>query len=261
MQIVDALWGPTSRPSPTSENWSGGVSVYWYDKDGHEHRPDNFDDLSQACAQEVVNNIEFSGRIDDGNSCYFVYYLSDARVIVRLGSYDRNFFDNISGLIKRLFPLPMPTEAMLKLEGLLRRFHLIAKQLEKRHLGKQPFTIVDEYDVQDLLHALLYLDFGDIRREDSTPQTSGRSVHPDFLLKEHQVGIEVKYASDNLRDGKLGDELLQDIGRYSAHPDCKTLVCFIYDPGFVVANRVGLQNDLERHSTPGMQVVARIYPP
>jgi len=33
-------------------------------------------------------------------------------------------------------------------------------------------------------------------------------------------------------------ELIQDVARYKAHPDCERLVCLVYDPaGFIKSNR------------------------
>ena len=50
---------------------------------------------------------------------------------------------------------------------------------------------------------------------------------------------------DGLRDREIGDELLQDIARYKDHPDCSTLVCFVYDPKGHLKNPHGLASDIE----------------
>jgi len=52
----------------------------------------------------------------------------------------------------------------------------------------------------------------------------------DLLLKVQKIVVEIKMARDGLLDREIGDELLQDLARYKNHPDCSTLVCFIYDP-------------------------------
>ena len=49
------------------------------------------------------------------------------------------------------------TRHPVQLEPLLRRFHVIARQLRRRHDDRATLTIDDEYDVQDLLHAVLQL--------------------------------------------------------------------------------------------------------
>ncbi len=68
----------------------------------------------------------------------------------------------------------------------------------------------------------------------------------DFLLKAEQIVLEAKFASESLRDKQLGEQLIIDIGRYQAHPDCKRLVCFVYDPHGNIKNPVGLEADLTR---------------
>jgi hypothetical protein len=44
----------------------------------------------------------------------------------------------------------------------------------------------------------------------------------------------------------LGDQLAIDIIRYSAHEDCKTLICFVYDPEERLLNPQSLVDDLSR---------------
>jgi hypothetical protein len=57
--------------------------------------------------------------------------------------------------------------------------------------------------------------------------------------------VEVKMTRSGLTDRQLGEELLIDIARYRGHPDCKTLVCLVYDPEHRIRNPVGLAKDLE----------------
>ena len=124
------------------------------------------------------------------------------------------------------------------------RFHAVAKQLRARHADRGTLDVNDEYDVQDLLHALLQLHFDDIREEEWTPSYAGASSRMDFLLKDEQLVIEVKMTREGLAKRELGEQLIVDIARYRAHPDCKTLVCFVYDPLGRIANPVGIERDL-----------------
>lgn len=78
------------------------------------------------------------------------------------------------------------------LERIFMRFYKIARQLRNRHDNRQTLSIEDEYDVQDLLHALLHLYFNDIRPEEWTPSYAGKSARVDFLLKNEKTVIEVK---------------------------------------------------------------------
>lgn len=130
------------------------------------------------------------------------------------------------------------------LRDLLLRFHAVATALRQRHAGRATLDVTDEYDVQDLLGALLTLEFNDVRREEWTPSYAGGAGRVDFLLKTEQTVVEVKKTRSGLNDRQLGDELLLDIARYAKHGDCKTLVCFVYDPDTRIINPGGLQADL-----------------
>jgi hypothetical protein len=152
-----------------------------------------------------------------------------------------------------------PTQVLGTLEQMCLRFHMVARQLRARHSSRTTLEIDDEYDVQDLLHALLKLNFDDVRREEWTPSYAGGSARVDFLLKEESIIIEVKKTRKGLNDSGIGDQLLVDIARYQAHPDCKQLVCFIYDPEGKIGNPIGLERDLEK--TPATMPVRVIVGP
>lgn len=86
------------------------------------------------------------------------------------------------------------------------RFHIVAKQLkDHRHEDRDTITIKDEYDVQDLLHALLKIFFDDIRPEECTPSYAGGSSRIDFLIKSKKMAIEVKKTRKGLRQKEIAD--------------------------------------------------------
>ena len=142
---------------------------------------------------------------------------------------------------------------------LLSKFHTVARQLRVRHAARATLNISDEYDVQDLLHALLKLSFDDIRPEETTPSYAGGASRMDFLLKDEQTVVEVKKTREGLEQKEVGDQLLVDIQRYRAHPDCKRLICFVYDPEGRIGNPAGLEKDLSREID-GLSVHVFIYP-
>jgi len=147
-------------------------------------------------------------------------------------------------LSKKKAPEARPLASVKAVEGLIQRFHLVARQITRRHDNRDTLIVQDEYDVQDLLHALLKALFDDVRPEDVAPIHAGASSRVDFLLKAEKIVIEVKMASKGLRDKKIGEQLIVDIERYQSHPDCETLVCFVYDPQHSIENPVALENDL-----------------
>lgn len=127
-------------------------------------------------------------------------------------------------------------------------FYKAARQLGCRYDNRETLKIEDEYDVQDLFHALLLLYFDDVRAEEWTPSYAGKSARMDFLLKNEGVVIEVKKTRLGLADKELGDQLIIDVERYKVHPDCKKLICFVYDAEGRIGNPNGLMADLNnRH--------------
>lgn len=132
----------------------------------------------------------------------------------------------------------------------IERFHTVATQLKRRYDGRETLRVTDEYDVQDLLHALLKVDFDDVRPEEYSPSKGGAASRLDFLLKVPKVVIEAKMTRKTLTDKKLGEELIIDIARYRAHPDCEALVCLVYDPEHNIRNPSGLERDLSRTEGP-----------
>jgi hypothetical protein len=136
-------------------------------------------------------------------------------------------------------------------------FHDVARQLTQRYDRRDSLVIRDEHDVQDLLHALLRMFYDDIRPEEYTPSYAGATSKVDFLVKAEQTVIEVKY---DLSDKQVGDQLLVDIQRYSRHPDCRALLCFVYDPKGRVRNARGLERDLSEQSTDKLKVIVMVRP-
>ncbi|RLA97777.1 MAG: hypothetical protein DRG83_15360 [Deltaproteobacteria bacterium] len=164
----------------------------------------------------------------------------DAEAILRSITEELLEFQGIGNLEEK------SANAVKDLERIFDRFHQVARQLRNRREGRPTLDVNDEYDVQDLLHALLRLFFDDIRPEEWTPSYAGGSARMDFLLKNEKIVVEVKKTRDNLAEKQIGDQLIQDIARYKAHPDCDHLVCFVYDPEGKIGNPRGLEADLSQ---------------
>lgn len=185
----------------------------------------------------------------------------------RLASKERNYlYDTALNLLSILkaFNKIQPSQIEIDYDSILtlifNRFNIVANQLKRRHGNRETIKISDEYDVQDLLLALLKLHFTDVRAEDYVPSYAGGASRIDFLLKEEGIAIEVKMTRDTLKDKEIGEQLLIDIARYKEHPDCKTLYCFVYDPDYRIYNPAGLERDLNKKSTPELQVKVFIRP-
>lgn len=181
----------------------------------------------------------------------------DNDYIKKFSEYEKNYYTYASsavsvlesaiefikkGFIRISNKETMDTESELR--RIFVRFHRIARQLRSRYDNRPTLSVDDEYDVQDLLHALLRLYFDDVRPEEWTPSYAGKSARMDFLLKNEKTVIEVKKTRRGLADKELGDQLIIDVDRYRSHPDCKKLICFVYDPEGRIGNPDGLTNDL-----------------
>jgi hypothetical protein len=139
---------------------------------------------------------------------------------------------------------------------ILSRFGKVVGRLSNRARGRDPLAIEDEYDAQYVLRALLAVRYDDIRDEDPVSIAAGASSIVDFRLKNVGIAIEVKLASEKLRDNELGKQLAIDITRYAGDPTVKTLFFLVYDPGRKLLNPAGMVNDLRRDGS-GMHV--RVY--
>ena len=150
-------------------------------------------------------------------------------------------------------------EAIDKVKLLIRRFHKVVRQLRSRYASRNTIEIEDEYDVQDLFHSLLRIYFDDVRAEEYTPSYAGAASRVDFLLKKEKIIIEIKKTRQGLSAKQIGEQLIIDSQRYQAHPDCNTLVCFVYDPEGRVANPRGIEIDLTKELN-GVLIIVFITP-
>lgn len=151
------------------------------------------------------------------------------------------------------------SQALEQVIQLCSRFHVVARQLRRRHENRPTLDITDEYDVQDLLHGLLRIFFDDVRAEEYTPSYASKATRMDFLLKKEEIVVELKMTRKGLSDKEVADQLILDIERYRSHPSCKTLACFVYDPEGRIANPGGLQADLSGNKQ-GLKVILLIAP-
>jgi hypothetical protein len=147
-------------------------------------------------------------------------------------------------------PVQRPT--MDRLLHVINALPEVANQLTKRrkdnNLPRPTLEITDEYDVQDLLHSLLLIDFSDVRSEEWTPSFAGATKRTDFLLHDEEIVIEVKKTRSGLTQRVVSDELTIDIAAYQTHPRAKHLVCVVWDRERILKNPTALKKDLEMSS-------------
>jgi len=147
--------------------------------------------------------------------------------------------------------------------GLLRkignRFHAVARQLRLRHDGRPTLEVEDEYDAQDVVHALLCLEFDEIRRETWQPGYAGGREHTYFVVPRDRILIEVKKTRQGVGAKEITVQLEDDTLYYWTHPDCQTVFCFVYDPEARLGDPYGLEKSLTRQ-VDGQRVEVFISP-
>ncbi len=138
------------------------------------------------------------------------------------------------------------------------RFLDVSRQLKRRHGNRPTLEVNDEYDAQDLVHALLKLFFDDIRAEEWTPSYAGASARIDFVLPRYRLAIELKHARPSMTTRDLGEQLIVDVKKYAGHANVRHLVCLVFDPTGILANPRGIEGDLSKPQD-GLGVTVRIY--
>ena len=132
---------------------------------------------------------------------------------------------------------------------LAERLDIVVRKIRERHNDRETLDVKDEHDLQDLFHALLKIYFDDVRPEEWTPTYAGAASRVDFFLPDVQTFVELKMARPSLSTKQLGEQLIVDIEKYKKYPDCRTLICIVYDPEGGISNPRGVENDL--NSAPG----------
>ena len=209
-------------------------------------------------ARAGVNNELYAGWFSKCVTILGLVLGEEDKIYKKFLTYEENYFSNAREAIKVVESVldycnkgiivineKKTMDSQEYLEIIFSNFRDVARQLRNRHNNRETIVVNDEYDVQDLLRALLKLFYKDIRPEEWTPSYAGSASRMDFLLKDEGIAIEVKKTREGLSDRQLGEQLIVDVEKYKAHPDCKKLVCFIYDPEGRIGNPIGLVNDLQ----------------
>jgi hypothetical protein len=105
-----------------------------------------------------------------------------------------------------------------------------AQSLSDRKRKKPNFVIVDEYDVQDLLYAVLRAYLKQVISEEPLGKvantTSGRA---DLAIQKFGVLIEVKLARNARDRRRILDDFRKDLDLFAKWPHLKHLIYFIYN--------------------------------
>jgi hypothetical protein len=130
----------------------------------------------------------------------------------------------------------------------IEHFAASANVLATRYNVRPPFTITDEYDVQDLFRALTLPLVPDITAEDPAPKVAGKSTRLDFTSRRMRLGFELKHVKSQRHAATVREEVLLDERTYQEHPHVETVVVFIHDPNRYIAlgDRPAFEADLSK---------------
>jgi REase_DpnII-MboI len=126
------------------------------------------------------------------------------------------------------------------------RLKQAARALGDRQHKKPGFDITDEYDIQDLVHALLRAYFKYPVRENPLPKVAGAvSTRADLCIEQLGVIIELKHVKSPTDQGRIEKDIAEDLVFYSSWTSLRTLI-------FVIYNSEDLQNAdlLDKFSKP-----------
>jgi len=149
----------------------------------------------------------------------------------------------------------------------LRRFHSAARALANRPREEKrakSYVIEDEYDVQDLLFAMLKPIIADLEREDPVSKTAGDSGRVDLSSRSLGLVIEVKFPKSEGRAREIPRECSERIVLYSRWPELRHLVFFVYDPSCRIPDAdnfiAGLSSPSTRWGEKELSVTAIVSP-
>lgn len=121
------------------------------------------------------------------------------------------------------------------------RFHSVARQLRLRRDYRPTLEIDDDYDLQDLLCALLKVEFDEVATEEWTPPYTDGASRTTLLVNRDQIAVVAKKTRPGLTTKELADQVAADSAYYRAQGRCSILFCFVYDP----EGRIGSPKRLE----------------
>lgn len=207
----------------------------------------------------VLNLLKQPGLLDSFQDSIrrLPHHIDDDLMLVRV-EHLRKWRDNIityAALFFPVLPKDVSTSAIQIVEQVCASTRVAASCLKERRKVKgyeqRNYEVDNEFDVQDLLYALLksYFPMADIECPVSKiAQTA--SSRADIQIPEHGIIIEAKFVRQGDDQKKLLEQLILDCDYYSGWPDLKLLIFLIYDTN-KLTNILGIKNHLTGARTTG----------
>jgi hypothetical protein len=251
-QTLTALFVSAGAPEPSSDLSNLSHASKWKEWLFRVGQDPNVDSLA------VLGNIieeSMDSAPDESTPEHVLWEVERERVLKALEESGLRYYrggivlpvgqpiPDVAPYIQRGAAKPKEVEELLLVlvKGLRRAMY----PLTNRRKGSTQLSFSSEYDVQDLLHALLRPWIADIRPEEHTPSYAGSSTRMDFLLPAHRLVLEIKFVRDGSHAKSIGNELIIDFEHYRRHPECDNLWCVVFDPQDLLPNPEGLKSDLD----------------
>jgi hypothetical protein len=170
--------------------------------------------------------------------------------------------DNFSDQIKNLQKLKsLALSARGKIEGgevipknilpnmnlivsILNSFPDMVSKFKNRRAQKNPFTVDDEYDVQDIVYAMLKGAFPTLQAENPNKKVGATFSVSDFTIDDLGLFIETKFIGERKQVKSTQEECKQDMVSYSKQLNCQKIIFLIYDPDKYIDNEYAFKNGL-----------------
>jgi hypothetical protein len=124
------------------------------------------------------------------------------------------------------------------------RFHAVVRQLRLRKDYRPTLEVEDIYDLQDVLCALLKMEFEEVGTDEWTPPYTDGTPRTTFLLDKDRIAFVAKKTRQGLTPKELADQVQADAAHYATRNNCNTVFCFIYDPEGRIGSPMRLETDL-----------------
>ena len=118
------------------------------------------------------------------------------------------------------------------------------RYLNTRRTTETILSLNSEDAIQDAIYLMLRPWIPDITPENPTDKIANRYVIKDFLIPSIKTVIEVKYIRDRKHGKDIAKEINDDIETYRYHPNCTSIIFFIYDPEAVIPDQLKLKQHI-----------------
>jgi DNA-binding response OmpR family regulator len=144
---------------------------------------------------------------------------------------------------------------LLRIDQTLETFTYCQTALENRGHKRPAFRIVNEYDVQDLLHVMMKPYFPDVVTEEYTLKRADKTKRLDLVIPGLETVVETKMIRNKKHGTDIANELDIDVRGYVSHPNCSRLLCFVYDPQRHIKDARAVERDISGEASQDTKVV------